>query len=589
MGAFFSSDGVTFRVWASHADRVFVTGEFNQWSETAHPLAREERGYWSAEISGVQKGDRYKYLIVNGSQKLYKVDPYAREVTSSIGDAILLDHDFDWGETGYRMPAWHQLVIYEMHVGTFRDEPGGPPGDLQSAAERLPYLQDLGINAVQIMPLAEFPGGFSWGYNPSHPFAVEQDYGGATALKEFVRTAHDHGIAVILDVVYNHFGPSDLDLWQFDGWSENGKGGIYFYNDWRAQTPWGETRPDYGRGEVRQYIRDNALMWLHEYRLDGLRWDATAWIRSVHGAGTGGDELPEGWSLMQWVNSEIQSQQPWKITIAEDMRDNYWLTIKPDSGGAGFGAQWDAGFVHPIRQAIISPDDASRDMGTVQAAIEHRFGEDVFKRVIYTESHDEIANGKARVPEAVWPGNVDSWFSKKRSVLGAALVLTAPGIPMLFQGQELLEDRWFHDQDPIDWSRLEQYGGLVELYRDLIRLRRNWHDTTRGLSGQHVHVYHVNHEAKVLAMHRWDQGGPGDSVVVVVNMTNRSHAHYVVGFPRRGLWRVRFNSDWEGYDPSFGNHFAYDTEAHPVAWDGLPYSGPIGIGPYSVVILSQEE
>jgi 1,4-alpha-glucan branching enzyme len=104
-----------------------------------------------------------------------------------------------------------------------------------------------------------------------------------------------------------------------------------------------------------------------------------------------------------------------------------------------------------------------------------------------------------------------------------------------------------------------------------------------------VHVYHVNHEAKVLAMHRWDQGGPGDSVVVVVNMTNRSHAHYVVGFPRRGLWRVRFNSDWEGYDPSFGNHFAYDTEAHPVAWDGLPYSGSIGIGPYSVVILSQEE
>jgi 1,4-alpha-glucan branching enzyme len=228
-------------------------------------------------------------------------------------------------------------------------------------------------------------------------------------------------------------------------------------------------------------------------------------------------------------------------------------------------------------------------MGAVRAAIEHRFGEDAFKRVIYTESHDEIANGKARVPEAVWPGNVDSWFSKKRSVLGAALVLTAPGIPLLFQGQELLEDRWFHDKDPIDWSRLEQYGGLVELYKDLIHLRRNWHNNSRGLSGHHVHVYHVNHADKMLAMHRWDQGGPGDSVVVVVNMTHRGHEHYIVGFPRRGLWRVRFNSDWEGYDPSFGNHFTYDTEARPVAWDGLSYSGPIGIGPYSVLILSQDE
>ncbi len=127
----------------------------------------------------------------------------------------------------------------------------------------------------------EFAGDRSWGYNPAHPFAIESTYGGPAGFQRFVKAAHQKGIAVLVDVVYNHFGPSDLSLWQFDGWSENGMGGIYFYQDWRANTPWGDTRPDYGRREVRQYIRDNALMWLEDYRCDGLRFDATAYIRNV--------------------------------------------------------------------------------------------------------------------------------------------------------------------------------------------------------------------------------------------------------------------------------------------------------------------
>ncbi len=137
---------------------------------------------------------------------------------------------------------------------------------------KLPYLCDLGVNAVEIMPPMEFAGGYSWGYNPANLFAIEREYGGPSGFKAFVAAAHAQGIAVIFDVVYNHFGPSDLDLWQFDGWSENGKGGVYFYNDGRSWTPWGDTRPDYGRSEVRQFIRDNALLWLERYRVDGLRW-----------------------------------------------------------------------------------------------------------------------------------------------------------------------------------------------------------------------------------------------------------------------------------------------------------------------------
>ncbi len=135
------------------------------------------------------------------------------------------------------------------------------------------------------MPPFEFAGDRSWGYNPAFPYAVESTYGGPDELKQLVRAAHEHGIAVILDVVYNHLGPSDLDLWQFDGWSEDDKGGIYFYQDERSTTPWGETRPDYGRQDVREFLRDNVLQWLDEFRVDGLRWDATAYISSITGGG----------------------------------------------------------------------------------------------------------------------------------------------------------------------------------------------------------------------------------------------------------------------------------------------------------------
>jgi len=379
-------------------------------------------------------------------------------------------------------------------------------------------------------------------------------------------------------------------LWQFDGWSENGKGGIYFYNDRRSQTPWGETRPDYGRGEVRQYLRDNALMWFDEYHADGLRWDMIVYIKSIDGnTDNPANDIPEGWSLMQWINVEIQQLFPGKISIGESMRNNPWVTKDVGAGGAGFNAQWDAEFVHPVRQAVISRDDKLRNVGAVSEAIEHRYDSDVFKRVIFTESHDEIANGRARVPEEIWPGKVDSWFSKKRSTLGAALVLTSPGIPMLFQGQELLEDRWFQDKVPIDWSRAEDEHGILGMYRDLIALRRNLSGVSRGLCGQNIHIYHFDDGAKLLAFHRWDKQGPTDSVVVVVNMTNQNSDGYVIGFQRAGLWKTRFNSDSYNYGPNFYNHPTPDVETHEEGTDGLPCSGEISIGPYTLVIFSQDE
>jgi 1,4-alpha-glucan branching enzyme len=240
-----------------------------------------------------------------------------------------------------------------------------------------------------------------------------------------------------------------------------------------------------------------------------------------------------------------------------------------------------------VRAAIITGRDQDRSMRAVRDAILGRYNGDALQRVVYTESHDEVANGRARVPSDIWPGNAGSWYSRKRSTLGAALVFTAPGIPMIFQGQELLEDEWFRDTDPIDWSKKERFAGIFRLYRDLVRLRRNWWDDTRGLRGQKVDVFHVNDADKVIAFHRWDRGGPGDDVVVVLNFADRAYDSYTIGLPCGGAWQVRFNSDWRGYSEDFGDHPGYDTRADPDERDGLPFSGDVGVGPYAALILTQ--
>jgi 1,4-alpha-glucan branching enzyme len=587
MGALAYEGGVAFRVWAPHAMHVTVAGTFNNWSGSRHPLAHEGGGYWSVDVGGAGVDDEYKFVIESRFGTFWRKDPYGRDVDHSNGNSVVVDPAFDWGDDGFAMPPWHDLVIYEMHIGTFNDTPGGPPGDLRTAIARLPHLAELGVNAVQIMPLAEFPGAHSWGYNPADIFAVETDYGGDRGLKTFIKAAHMHGLAVIIDVVYNHLGPSDLDLWQFDGWHRDGKGGIYFYNDWRCKTLWGDTRPDYGRSEVRHVLRDNALFWLEEFRADGLRWDMTLYIRTVHGnPHDPGQNVADGWGLMQWINREIDDRFPWKISIAEDLQDEPWMTRSSGAGGAGFDAQWAANFVHPVRRVIVTGRDEDRSMAEVRDAILGRYNDDALQRVIYTESHDEVANGRARVPHEIWPGNAGSWFSRKRSTLGAVLVFTSPGIPMVFQGQELLEDEWFRDTDPLDWSKKDRFAGIFRMYADLVRLRRNWRNDTRGLRGQHVNVFHVNDRDKVIAFHRFDHGGPGDDVVVVLNFANRAYDSYRIGFPRGGPWRVRFNSDWRGYSDDFGDHLGYDTVAHDGPRDGFGFSGNVGVGPYSALILT---
>ncbi len=581
MGAIVHDGGVAFRVWAPHANRVSVIGDFNDFDGSAHPMQSEENGFWYTDIETAATGDQYKFQITNGDQTFDRIDPYAREVTNSVGNAVVYHDQFDWEGDSFTRPSQNELVIYEMHIGTFNRTDEDTVGTFADAIAKFNHLKGLGINAIQIMPIAEFAGDLSWGYNPAHIFAVEQAYGGPDALKHFIREAHRTGFAVIIDVVYNHFGPSDLDLWQFDGWSENGKGGIYFYNDHRSSTPWGDTRPDYGRGEVRQFIYDNAQMWMKDYHADGLRYDMTAYIRTI--SGIGNDDIAEGWGLMNWINRDLKRDFPGCYLVAEDLQTNNWLTKPDDQGGAGFTTQWDAGFVHPIREAITAVDDAHRDMWAVRDALCHRYNDDAFQRVIYSESHDEVANGKARVPTEIDADHPESVHAKKRAILGAALTLLAPGVPMLFQGQELLEDEWFRDTDPLDWTRAKKLSGIKRLFVDLIHLRRE----LPGLRGQSIEVRHVNESDKVIAFVRGDRDG--NEVVVVVNFANRTWESYEIGMPSPGDWILRLNTDWDGYDRSFDDHPAENITAISEDRDGFSAKATVSIGPYAVLVYVQRK
>jgi len=589
MGATPYDGGVTFRVWAPNAAAVGVSVGPGTAGETAHALVAEPGGLWSADVDAVTAGTPYRFDLTGpGGGRLYRIDPWARHVSAAAGHAIVYDEDsFVWTDEGYRSPAWDELVIYELHVGSFDQGPGETVGTLVEVAAKLPYLADLGVTAIELMPVQQFPEPSSWGYDPSNPFAVDSDLGGPDAFKAFVQSAHDAGIAVIVDVVYNHMGTEDNALWQFDGWSQYGLGGIYFYQDYRHSTPWGE-RPDYGRPEVRAFLETNAVDWLEHYRADGLRFDATAYIRRTAGNEAGSTDIPDGWRLLSEANDAIDRDQPWKLTIAEDLSGNPAVTTATAAGGAGFGSQWDPGFPYQLRAALTPSDDAARSMATVATAIGRSDGGAMTTRVVFAESHDMVST-QQRLPVAIDPDAPASYWSRKRAALGGAVVMTVPGIPMLFMGEEFLATTPFTvpDHPPLDWSAQAANAGIWRLFGDLIALRRNRRYTTAGLRGAGLNVFHVNDRDKVIAYHRWSHGGPHDDVVVLCNFANRTYDAYTIGAPRAGRWEVRFCSDDPAYDPSFGGicpGAADSGQGH----DNLPAGLTLALGAYTCVILSPD-
>lgn len=582
VGAIAKRSGVSFRVWAPFAESVAVTGAFNNWGES--PLLSEPDGYWSAYIPGAKAGQEYKFIMKNADKIYHRNDPRALHFITSAGNSVIANSSFDWEDDAFVPIPIEQQVIYEIHVGTFNRPDPAITGTFRDVCDKLDYLAGLGVNMIELMPINSMLMDRGWGYAIDYIFAVESLYGGRHGFLQFVKAAHKRGIGVILDVVYNHFGPDNsLDLWQFDGWNENGTGGIYFYNDWRAATPWGNTRPDFGRQEVRQYILDNVRMWMHDCRVDGLRVDSTIFIRNTKGNNNDpSTDLPDGWYLLQQINSLAKKINPLAITIAEDVADNEYIVKSVKDGGAGFSSQWELGFPQSLREALSSSNPNEINFSKICGELSRRYNNDAFQRVIYTDSHDSAANGSSRLWELIAPGKADGLFARKQSLLAAALLLTAPGIPMLFQGQEFMEGGSFNDWQGLDWTKASRHAGIIEAYKHIIILRKNLSGLSAGLTGRDINLIHIDEDNKVLAYHRWKNGGPKDDVVVVVNFGDRLHKIYAMNFPRNGTWHVQFNSSWKGYCQDFKEVSVPDVV---VATGG----GTLILPPSTVIILSQTE
>lgn len=582
LGAVVHDNGVDFSVWAPFAKSVSLLLAI-EFDSKEIPMANDGTGHWSVQEVDAQPGQSYKYRITtaNGEQ-LDKNDPYARQITDSDnGWSVIVENDFNWGEADDFVSVDHnKAIIYELHIGTFHRPDASTTGTFYTAIEKLDYLKDLGVNYIELMPVTSMATSYGWGYAPNHIFSVENSYGGRHGLLEFVKACHEKGIAVILDVVYNHFF-SETDLWQYDGWSENGRGGIYFYNDERGDTPWGG-RPDYGRPEVRQFILDNVTMWLTEFHIDGLRVDSTIYMRNTKGKNDDPSfDIPEAWTLLAEVTALARKINPNALMIAEDNSSTPGLVQSDEQGGAGFNAQWEVGFPHVIRDAIgLTKNDSQPPLAGIEYELGHTYRGDSFDKVIFSDSHDSAANGSARLNEQVAPGNAENAYARHQTLLANAITLTAPGIPMLLQGQEFMQEGTFNDWQMLDWDKTEQFSGIVLAHKHLIDLRLNAHNNTRGLLGQYTKLIHRDDANNVIAYHRKDQGGSGDDTIVIVNLSDTSFLDYELYLPHEGHWRVRFNSSWKGYSVEF-----HET-AFNVAKADKTGKAIIAMPEYSVIVLS---
>jgi 1,4-alpha-glucan branching enzyme len=570
--------GVAFRVWAPNASSVNVPGQFNGWDTGAAPMTADGGGIWSAVVANAVAGDEYK-LFLSGSD--YRIDPRSRDTFDTTGNSIVRTDgsDYAWTDGAWQIPDHDRMVIYELHVGTFSgngDGVGVYPARFRDVVdEHLDELQALGINMVEIMPIHEFPGGVSWGYNPVHFFAPESDHGNPDDLRYLVDRFHGAGIGVILDIVYNHTSTTDNNLWDFDG-----PANIYFFGDnCMGETPWGNTRPRYTEAEVRSLIVDNARHWIEEYHIDGLRVDSTANMRGYC------NEAGEGWLLMGDITDAVRAANPRAILIAEELPNDPTVTTPRNQGGAGYDAQWGNTFNDTLRaQLAVIAASGDPDMSAITDAIANSgFGRPNEEVVKYVESHDEAGNDQ-RITALIDSADPFSDRARGLSMVSTGLSIVSPGIPMLFMGQEFLENKTFDDgeADRIWWGNLTSHSGVRDLLADLISLR-----TERGSlrAGSDTQIIHVNDSAEVIAFQRWESGG--DVTFVIANFSATDFTSYLVGAPQTGTWHELANSQSPGYGGTGAVNGS--VTATPDARDGMPATLDLALPGWSLLVFSQTD
>lgn len=579
LGATVTPDGVVFRVWAPHATAAAVEGDFAE--ETA-AMTSEPGGIYSATVASARAGTAYRFAFESPVGSIVRLDPYCRQLQEDSSTCTVVDpSSYTWHAASFVRPAREATVMYELHIGSFAVAAGEDVGTFAEAQTKLVELADLGVNAVELMPVQHFGGAAGgWGYNPNLYFAPKPSYGTADDLRAFVDAAHALGIGVFLDTVVNHYdGWPTAPLFCYDGACDDSYG-IYFFPPGPYEaTPWGP-RPNYTTPQVADMLVASVASWWHgENAGDGLRWDSVSNIRGLDGQGT----TPGGRDLL--VKANDATHEEGGMSIAEDLKGWDMLTAPASDGGFGFDAQWD-GFGWIVEEQLVGESDDARDIGAIEGTLKGSYGGDPFARLIFTEMHDTVGNGGVRLPEAIDPADPTSFAARRRSMLGAVLLMTTPGVPMLFMGQESLALGTFDDPPAPLAGALPPEGAPVrELYKDLIALRRNLGGKTGSLLETGVDILHREDKNKVIAYRR--HGASGEDVVVVVNLRHQAYDRYDVGVPDSGTWRIRLDTDWLDYGDDFGGGQKGTVDTLALEKDGLPNTLPVKLGAYGAVVFSR--
>jgi 1,4-alpha-glucan branching enzyme len=593
-----ATKGVLFAVWAPNARRVSVVGNFNAWDGRRHMMRnRGSSGVWELFIPHVAAGDHYKFELLDANYKLLplKADPYAyaseyRPATASIVSALpAITHLSQERKTANQRDA--PISIYEVHLGSWRVHADGRAYNWDELAACLPdYAAELGFTHLELMPITEYPYDASWGYQTLGMFSPTSRFGSPEGFARFVQACHAKGIGVLMDWVPAHF-PSDAHgLAQFDGTAlyeyANPKEG--FHRDWNTLIY------NFGRSEVRSFLKASALYWLERYGVDGLRVDAVAsmlyrdysrpageWIANAHG----GRENLEAISLMKEINEIAHGQCPGVMTVAEESTAFPGVSAPTFSGGLGFSFKWNMGWMNDtLKYMQEDPVHRRWHHNKMTFGLAYAFSENF----VLPLSHDEVVHGKRSIIGRM-PGDEWQRFANLRAYYG--FMWGHPGKKLLFMGQEFAQTTEWNHETELPWGTLThaRHSGVQRLVKDLNALYKS-EPALHALDCEAQGFEWLDASDADHSIFAWLRKGKDDQVMIIIsNFTPVPHNLYRVGVPWRAYrFREALNTDASIYGGSNMGNLGAALKPEPIAAHGHAQSLCLALPPLSTIFLIKQ-